>query len=99
MTTPSYGGYMPDVERIRDESIELPSAYQTWLEYWETVQNQQAIQCCNSRCLEKAELGCFVRTKMTHETFVTALCPLCVIDTNKKVHVTKRLLVKKPYTQ
>ena len=90
---------MPDVERVKDELIELPNAYRSWLEYWETVQNQQATNCCNSRCLERAELGCLVRNKTTQETFVTALCPLCASDTSKKVHITKRLLAKKPYTK
>ncbi len=31
-TVTSSGGNMPDVERVKDESIELPNAYRSWLE-------------------------------------------------------------------
>lgn len=67
---------MPDVERIKDESIELPNAYRSWLEYWETVQNQQATNCCNSRCLERAELGCLVEIKQRKKPSLL-LCAHC----------------------
>lgn len=80
----------------------LPTAYSSWLQYWEARKNKDVDTCAITSCLHSATIGAHVVLAGTTEHSITYIVPLCekCRDKSEQLRIPLRVhrnkLVKAP---